>query len=256
MSGPLMAAVVGLVAGTLSGAFGIGGGVVTTPAIRLLLGYPELVAVGTPLLVIIPTAVAGAVSYGRARLLDVRLGLWVGAWGALTAAMGAWFASLVGGRVVLLITAGLIAYVAGDMLWSAGRKRIAPAPEASPRRPSRAGTAALGLVAGLYSGFLGLGGGLIIVPGLYRIFGLPVKRAIGTSLLVVAIMAVPGTIAHATFGHVDIRLALMLVLGVVPGAVLGARLTTLASDRHVQLWFGVFLALVAAWLGFSEAGLL
>jgi uncharacterized membrane protein YfcA len=54
---------VGLVAGVLSGMFGVGGGLVTTPAIRLLLGFPALIALGTPLPVILPTAVAGAASY-------------------------------------------------------------------------------------------------------------------------------------------------------------------------------------------------
>ena len=64
VEGPLTVAI-GLVAGVLSGMFGIGGALVTTPAIRLLLGRPELIAVGTPLPVIIPTAVAGALAYAR-----------------------------------------------------------------------------------------------------------------------------------------------------------------------------------------------
>jgi uncharacterized membrane protein YfcA len=85
----LATALVGLVSGVLAGLFGIGGGLVTTPAIRLVLGYPELVAVGTPLMVIVPTAVTGAVSYARRGSADVRAGLTVGLWGSVTAILGA-----------------------------------------------------------------------------------------------------------------------------------------------------------------------
>ena len=80
MGGVALTVVVGLVSGVLSGAFGIGGGLVTTPAIRLLLGYPALIAVGTPLPVILPGAIAGASSYVRRGLADVRAGARHRAW--------------------------------------------------------------------------------------------------------------------------------------------------------------------------------
>jgi uncharacterized membrane protein YfcA len=85
----LLAAAVGLGAGLLSGAFGVGGGVVTTPAIRMILGYPELVAVGTPLPVIIPTAIAGAIMHARLGTADMRTGMLLGMWGAPSAIAGA-----------------------------------------------------------------------------------------------------------------------------------------------------------------------
>jgi hypothetical protein len=112
----------------------------------------------------------------------------------------------------------------------------------------------IGALAGFYSGFLGLGGGFVIVPGLTRYLGMPVKRAIGTSLVTVAVLAIPGTITHSLLGHVDWPLALMLPLGVVPGAVIGARLTERASDRVVRLAFAILLAVVGIWLAVSEIG--
>jgi uncharacterized membrane protein YfcA len=83
---------------------------------------------------------------------------------------------------------------------------------------------------------------------------MPVKRAIGTSLVTVAVLAIPGTIAHSMLGHIDWPLALMLALGVVPGAVIGARLTERASDRVVRLAFAILLAVVGVWLAASEIG--
>jgi uncharacterized membrane protein YfcA len=266
---------VGLVSGALSGMFGIGGGLVTTPAIRLLLGFPALIAVGTPLVVILPTAVTGAVSYARRGLADVRAGVIVGLVGAPTAIAGAWLSDVVGGRWVMVLTAAFILYVAADMALHVARSRIPEpqvvagaseadpaeahpaeaspdvAPEApAPPRPAR--LAAIGVIAGLYSGFLGLGGGFVIVPLLSRWLGIPLKRSIGTSLVAVATLAVPGAVAHHLLGHVDLALAAWLVVGTVPGALVGARVTAAAKERHVALGFAFLLAVAGVALGVSE----
>jgi hypothetical protein len=255
---PSSAAVVaiGAAAGFLSGAFGIGGGVVTTPAIRLLLGYPELVAVGTPLLVIIPTTVAGALSYRRVGLVDVRVGLLAGTAGSLAAAGGAWLSDLVGGRIVLVATAVLICYMAGEMLvrgLAGSQGRVARFHEAHPHRTGA--IVGLGAITGLYSGLLGLGGGFVIVPILTHWFGYSIKRAIGTSLVAISVLSVPGAVAHYLLGHIDVRLALLLMVGVVPGALLGARATARADERWVRVAFALFLAAVGIALGANEIGL-
>lgn len=270
MSGPLAVAV-GLVSGVLSGLFGIGGGLVTTPAIRLLLGYPALIAVGTPLPVILPTALAGALSHARARTVDVRAGAVMGAAGVLATVAGAWATRFAGGRAVLLLTAVLIAVVAVDMAAQELRRgrgtggniplgeeeppeATAPAPMPAPAPvPTPAWQLALvGLVAGLYSGFLGLGGGFVVVPALTRWLKWPLKRAIGTSLVTVSLLAVPGTITHFLLGHVDPVLALWLIVGTVPGALLGARLNRVASERHLGVAFAVMLGITGLALGVNE----
>jgi len=253
----LVAVAIGFVAGYLSGQFGIGGGIVTTPAIRLVLGYPELIAVGTPLPVIIPAAVVGAIAYVRRGLAEVPLGLSIGIVGAGFSVLGAWASELVGGRIVLLVTAALICWMAVDMILLARR----PLPEEveggapSSQRHAWWKIGALGIVAGLYSGFLGVGGGFVVVPTLIRYFGLSAKRAIGTSLIVVSILAIPGTIAHYLLGHVDVALALALTIGVVPGSLLGARVTARAREKSVRIGFAVLLLIVAAILAAAESGL-
>lgn len=257
-------AAIGFVSGVLSGMFGIGGGIVTTPAIRLLMGAPALVAVGTPLPVIIPSAVTGAASYLRVGRADARVGMIAGAAGAATAVAGAWATGLVGGPVVLIATAGLITIAAADMVLqivrppkkpnevlSSGDTRHAPAR----RRTGR--VAVIGLITGLYSGFFGLGGGFVLVPMLTRWLGFPIKRAIGTSLIAVSILAVPGTIAHSLRGNVDWVIVAGLSIGVVPGALLGAKLNAGARDNAVRLGFAVVLVVTAVFLAWREiAGLL
>ena len=278
MAGGLTAIVVGLVSGVLSGAFGIGGGLVTTPAIRLLLGYPALIAVGTPLPVIVPGALTGALSYHRRGLADVRAGLTMGLVGSLGSIGGALLSARAGGTVVLLATAVLILWASTDMLLQDRRESsalraasppatkggraaageaesdeaLASAVGAARGRPTFQRLALIGLLAGVYSGFLGLGGGFVIVPALTRFCGMPLKRAIGTSLVTVAVLAVPGTVAHSLLGHVDWTLAGLLAIGVVPGAFIGARFTERASDRTVRLLFAALLAVVGVWLAISE----
>jgi len=259
---------VGLASGVLSGLFGIGGGLLTTPAITLLLGYPALIAVGTPLPVIVPGALTGALAYHRRGLADVRAGLVMATAGSLGAVAGAGLSRSVGGNIVLLATAFVIAGASIDLLLQhraaalsvpgEAESDAALAPDGTRPAEPAAGWRflAIGAVAGLYSGFLGLGGGFVIVPALTRYCGMSVKRAIGTSLVTVAALAIPGTLAHAWLGHVDWTLAALLTVGVVPGAVIGARLTRRASDRSVRLAFALLLAVVGVWLAVTQlAGL-
>ena len=249
----MLAAALGFVAGYLSGQFGIGGGIVTTPGIRLLLGYPELIAVGTPLPVIVPTAISGAVTYARAGLVDTRVGLAIGAFGSAFAVSGAWLTTLVGGTVVLLVTAALITYMAADMFARALRPTPGGASAAhAKRRQSWLWLGMLGAVTGVYSGFLGLGGGFIVVPMLVRLFGFSAKRATGTSLVAVSILAVPGSITHYLLGNIDLPLALALTVGTIPGALLGARVTIRSSEKALRIGFATLLLIVGAVLAFSE----
>jgi uncharacterized membrane protein YfcA len=269
VGGVVLTVSVGLVSGVLAGAFGIGGGLLTTPAIRLLLGYPALIAVGTPLPVILPGAIAGASSYLRRGLADVRAGVIMGLVGSVGSIAGAYFSRLAGGPAVMVVTAVAMAWAATDMLLQERRARgeeaaVVPGEcETDPsagllvqgavsQRASVPRIAAIGLLAGVYSGFLGLGGGFVIVPALSRFCGFPVKRAIGTSLVTVAVLAVPGTVTHAALGHIDWQLALLLSLGVVPGALLGARMARSASDSRMRLAFAGLLIVVGFWLAVSE----
>ena len=88
----LLMLTVGLVSGVVSGALGIGGGVIMVPAMVLLLGVQQSVAQGTSLLVILPTALSGAQSHYRRRNLDLRPTIWLGLLGAVTAGVGAYLA--------------------------------------------------------------------------------------------------------------------------------------------------------------------
>ena len=102
----------GFVSGVMSGAFGVGGAILTTPAVRVLLDAPPLVAVGTPLPAIFPTTVAGARAYRRAGLVDGRAVRWLAPPGVAAAALGAILTKIINAHVLLLATAALIEWQA------------------------------------------------------------------------------------------------------------------------------------------------
>lgn len=269
----LKAAAVGFVSGILSGMFGIGGGIITTPAVRLLLGASAIAAVASTLPAILPAALAGSYTYVRSGVADPRMGLTIGLSGALTAVAGAYLTRFIGGSILLVVTAAIIAYMAVDMALLAMRRPPAePTPRAplaeeesvpaerphgAPRfQPTRRALAVLGAVTGLYSGLLGLGGGFIIVPVLTRWFGFSAKRSIGTSLVAIAILSVPAMITHALLGHIDWRIAIALAVMVVPGSFIGAHITLRSSERATRLGFAVLLVVAALLLAGNELAVL
>ncbi len=109
-----------------------------------------------------------------------------------------------------------------------------------------------GLGAGFVSGLLGVGGGIILVPVLSAVLGMPLKRALGTSLVIITALVVPGTIVHAALGHIDWAIFAVLTVGVVPGARLGARLALGARERALRIAVGLFLGAIAVLYGAQE----
>ena len=207
---------IGLVSGVLSGLFGVGGGIVMTPGIQVLLGAPPIVALATPLPVIFPTALTGALAYRRRGEIDMRAAAWLVGPGVVGAVLGAWLTGSIDTRLLLIVTAVLLAWQAIAILRKRGADDTAARPATAPI------LGGIGALAGLVSGLLGIGGGLVIVPLLAGWLGMPLKRALGTSLLAIVALVVPGTVVHAALGHLDLAIGLALVVGAVPGARLGA----------------------------------
>jgi uncharacterized membrane protein YfcA len=244
----LLGVLSGFVAGTMGGAFGVGGAIITTPAVQVLLGARPIIAVGTPLPVIFPTTLSGMQAYRRAGQIDYRAVRWAAPPGAAGAAGGALLTSVVDARFLLLATAALIA-------WQAARVGLGRAVAEKPGRPvhpSSHGFVFMGLAAGFASGLLGIGGGVVMVPVMVGWLRMPLKRALGTSLVIIAFMVIPGTIVHAILGHIDWAIFLWLTLGVVPGAALGSRWTIRARERTLRLTVASFLMVVALAYGAFE----
>jgi uncharacterized membrane protein YfcA len=241
---------IGLVSGVLSGLFGVGGGIVMTPGLQVVLGAAPIVALATPLPVILPTALTGALTYRASGELDQRAAAWMIGPGIVASVAGALLTRFVDTHLLLVVTAALLAYQSVGIL-RGSRERRGSTLEATP-----ATYMGIGLIAGFVSGLLGIGGGLVMVPMLAGWLGMPLKRALGTSLLAIVALVVPGTITHAALGNIDWALFLVVTLGAVPGARLGAKIALGTRERTLRLLVGSFLLVVAVAYGISEAATL
>ena len=257
----LLTVLVGVATGVLSGMFGVGGAVISTPAIRAL-GATPVAAVASTLPSIIPGAISGALRYRREELVDVQVAAWTAGAGILAAVGGAFLVDQVpgDGHPLMFLTAILIAFSAYRLsrpvsapegpadLNVEGVTDAGPAAEVvrtGTVRRARWRFVVIGAGAGLLSGLLGIGGGLVLVPAFTGWIRLPIKAALGTSLACVAVLAIPGTITHAALGNIDWLYALPLCVGVVPGARIGSHLAIRSSDRTLRLIVGIGLGTIA-----------
>jgi len=271
---------VGVAAGVLSGMFGVGGAVLTTPGIRVL-GATPIEAVGSTVPPILPGAISGTWRYSRSGLVNWRVGLVCGAAGTVLAIAGAWLSDVVNGHLLMVLTAALLLYT-GVSTFVRARREVpglvaagpvdADGPEADvetgpalaagddPELLRAAAThphpigrlAVVGAFSGLTAGLLGVGGGVVMMPVFTQILKIPMKVAVASSLVAVAIFSVPALITHAALGHINWTFSLLLMAGTIPGAQLGSRITIGTSDRTVRLLFGVFLTVLALVYGAAE----
>jgi uncharacterized membrane protein YfcA len=270
--------VVGVAAGALSGMLGVGGAVLTTPGVRAL-GATPIEAIGSTIPAILPSAISGTVRYSRAGLVNWTIGLTCGITGSALALGGAVVADRVNAHALMVVTAVLLGWSG----WSVYRSGRDPEPEPadtpevetvhSPDAhgagavPAATGTetgtatrtsvglpllAAVGAGSGFVAGLLGVGGGVVMVPVFTRLLRVPVKEAIASSLVAVAIFSIPALVTHAVLGNINWAFAVLLTVGVVPGAQVGARITVGASDRAVRTLAGLFFVALALIYGISE----
>ena len=262
----------GVCVGVLSGMLGIGGGVVMVPMLRLFFGIDAYMVTATSLFAIIPTSISGAVTHLRAKTCIPKLGLALGIGGAITSSLGVYLASISPAWLIMVVAAIIVAYSAYTML----RKAIKMGASGKPK-PASAGAAktqhagedefvvtsrrllgglGIGVIAGLASGYVGVGGGFVMVPLMTAWLAVPMKKASGTSLIAIIILAIPGVIEQAMFGHVDFLVGIMLCIGAIPGAVLGAKMVPHVPERTLRFVFAGVLAIAAVGLVLKETGMM
>jgi uncharacterized membrane protein YfcA len=244
------AAVVGALAGGLSGLFGVGGGILIVPGLVLLLDMPQRRAHATSLAAIVPIAVAGAVGYALAGALD-----WLAA-GLLT--IGAAAGAVVGTHVLrriperaLRVIFALFLLVAAAALPFEVR---AGAGAASIGVIGGTLLVTVGLVAGTMAGLLGVGGGIVMVPGLVLLASVSQVVAKGTSLAVIIPTALVGTARNARRGDVDLPVAAVAgAAGVITSFL--ASILSLALDPVLSaVLFGALLVAMAVRLLLAARG--
>lgn len=277
----------GVAAGAFGSLLGLGGGLLIVPLLTLGFGLPLREAVGVSLVCVIVTSSASAGVYLQRRQANLRLGMVLELFTGFGAVIGGAIAFLIDERLLAGIFALLLAYVAVSMVRGAPRRPgLAPSasaapisdeapppaddepddeaatvdpdagtlgllPDALPKMPV-AGVASVG--AGVASALLGIGGGLVKVPLMHLVLGVPLRIATATSNLMVGITASTSAIVYLLRGGIDAYAAGPTAIGVFVGASLGSRLGHRVNLGVLRLLFVAVLVYTALQMGRRALG--
>ena len=237
--GLVLSAAIGLSLGLIGG----GGSIITVPILVYVLGIPPHRAIGMSLAVVGSTALIGAMLHHRKGSVSWRTGAVFAASGIVSAYLGSKLTSRVSSPVLMLLFAGIMLIAATLMLL-----RKHPLEDEKPHVPNTPREAMAGFGVGFLTGFLGVGGGFLIVPALVVFGGLPMKAAIGTSLFVIGINCAAGLIGHITAGAVDWKLTVLVTALAIMGALAGTALSDRFHPRGLRRIFAWFVVAVALYL--------
>lgn len=257
----LLAAALSVVIGLTVGFLGGGGSILTLPMLVYLLRIEPAPAIATSLLLVFVTSAVGLAVHARPIVagdpsgdkatpprstVQWTLGLIFGAAGMAGASIGGQLAAFI--PPAWLLNAFALVMLATALAMLLRREREAPAHAQAPsgsQRPSLARLLPIGLGVGLISGLVGAGGGFLIVPALTLLGGLPMREAIATSLLVLALQSGAGFVSHLLHTAIDWRLALLVTSSATAGSLLGARLSRGVRPARLRRAFALLVLAMA-----------
>jgi hypothetical protein len=243
IAGLFLSCLIGLSLGLIGG----GGSILTVPILVYLLGVETHEAVGMSLAVVGITSSFGAFLHYKRENVELSSGLLFGVSGIFGAFLGSPLTRLVSSNILMLIFAALMFVVAISMIW---RKQTST--DETIRKSNKTKAILAGFGVGILTGFLGVGGGFLIVPALVFFGGLPLKKAIGTSLLVIAMNCVAGLLGHLSQEMFDLKIASLVSFLALSGAIFGTILSHKFTVSNLQKSFAFLVLAVAFFLTYKN----
>ena len=269
----LVAFAISIVGGAIGALLGLGGGIIVVPGLTLLLGIDVHTAIGASLIAIIATSSGAAAAYVRERMTNIRLAMLLELGTTLGAVAGAGLAGVLSGDVLQVVFGIIMALTALQMLREKSKSATLPPDRLADRlqlhgsyydqveqreiayRVTRTPIGlALMLVAGVLSGLLGIGAGILKVPAMDLALGLPFKVSSATSNFMIGVTAAAGAGVWFARGDINPHIAGPVAAGVLVGAVGGSRLLARLRGRTIRLFFVVVLLYTAVqmlWRGLT-----
>jgi uncharacterized membrane protein YfcA len=235
-----LAALIGLSLGLLGG----GGSILTVPIFVYVLGYAAKPAIAMSLPVVGATSLVGAIGHWRAGNVQLKVALIFGGVAMATAYLGARLAVFVSGTLQLTMLAIVMLAAAVAMLRSSMTPAKALDEEQRAMSPALAMAAGAGV--GLLTGLVGIGGGFLVVPALVVLGGLPMRQAIGTSLVVIALNSFAGFLGYMNQVTMPWGFVALFTAVAIAGILVGTWLVRYVSPRALKRAFAVFLLLIGA----------
>ena len=235
--GYLLAALIGLSLGLMGG----GGSILTVPIFVYVLRYDPKLAIVMSLPVVGVTSLVGAIGHWRAGNVNLKTAAVFGVIAMISAYAGAKLAAFLTGAVQLSLLAVIMLAAAISMFRNARRASPTLDEARALREVSPQLLLGVALCVGLVTGLVGVGGGFLIVPALVLLGGTPMKQAVGTSLLVIAMNCASGFAGYATRVDIPWRFVLGFTSIAVLGILAGTYLVRYVSQRALKQAFSVFL---------------
>lgn len=251
----LLGAGSGVLVGFTLGLVGGGGSILAVPLMVYLVGVPSAhVAIGTSALAVAANAAAGLAGHARARTVKWRCGGMYAAAGVVGALAGSTLGKAIDGQKLLALFALLMIAIGVLML---RQRKGEDRPDVQCNRTNAPKVLGFGLGTGAFSGFFGIGGGFLIVPGLIASTGMPMINAVGTSLVAVAVFGLTTALNYAVSGLIDWPLAAVFVGGGLLGGVAGTRAAQrLAGSGKLARVFAILIFAVAGYMLWQSAAAL
>jgi hypothetical protein len=257
-----------LVIGLIVGFLGSGGSVLTVPILVYVAGHNPKPAIAESMAIVGIVALAAAVPYTAKRLVDWHSVVWFGIPGVIGTWVGAWLGGLSSDALQLLVFGGMLLLASAIMFhqlrtnhvvppeFMVGEAEPATANEARPRNHywQRIGE---GLVVGVLTGFVGVGGGFMMVPALVILGKLPMRLAIGTSLVIIVLKSAIGFFKYqqqlaASGSGADLAtIAIFAAIGIV-GSLIGQQVNARLNQRRLQAVFTLFLVAIGIFVLWRE----
>ncbi len=242
--GYALAALIGLSLGVLGG----GGSILTVPIFVYVMEYEPKLAIAMSLPVVGATSLVGAVGHWRAGNFNLKVALLFGVLAMVGAFAGARLSALVSG-IAQLVLLGIVMLVSAVLMM---RRKQSVADETSDAREQRRAplplVAGAGIGVGILTGLVGIGGGFLFVPALHLLVRVPMKTAVGTSLLVIAMNTAAGLAGYQGQVTIPWLTVAAFVAAAVVGIIIGTRIVAHVSQSGLRRAFAVFLVLMAAFI--------
>ncbi len=239
----VLALFLALAIGISLGLLGSGGSIITLPVLVYAAKVPATQAVAMSLAVVGGTTLVGSILNARSGQIHAKAALLFSVTGVIGALVGSQLTHLVRPSVLLLIFAGLMLVVGLLMFRPRADRGVDAKAECH-----WVSCTATGFFVGFLTGFLGVGGGFLIVPALLFLARLPLKRAIATSLVVITVTSAAGLIGHLRRTHFDWRIAGIFLALAIVGMLAGRKFASQVETERLRYWFAWFVLAVAVFV--------
>jgi uncharacterized membrane protein YfcA len=246
----------GFLIGTVASMVGVGGGVFIVPLLILIYDFSPSHAIGTSLATIVFTSLASTANYSRQKRIYYKTGIILAITTIPGAYLGAYLTEIIQERLLGLIFGIFLFFVALRMTLKLNfsKNKHSDTAKSNPvdsesslfKSKNRVlSGVVLGFFGGLSSGLLGIGGGSLMVPIMVLAMGMPMHITVATSMFTMIFTSTSGVIEHFRLDNIHFDYALLLVLGTIFGAQLGAYASKRISGRNLRRIFGLVLIIVS-----------